>query len=108
VVEKRKCLFKFAPSIQVIQWFLWLRLCLSVIAWHPYCVISNSITTTIIHTTQHHYQSLTAPNDVTIPFAAKCSIIPFNCHTLDLSPPPLRFWHSGPLWFHGIWTTFPG
>jgi len=50
-----------------------------------YCVISNSITTIVIHTTQHHYQSLTTPNDVTIPFAAKFSIIiPFDCHTFDL------------------------
>jgi hypothetical protein len=46
-----------------------------VFAWHPYCVISNSIITIVIHTTQHHYQSLTTPNDVTIRFATKCSII---------------------------------
>jgi len=58
----------------------------------------------VIHTIQHHYQSLTTPNDVTIPFATKCSIIiPFNCHTLDL------FFFlvalsafSTPLYFHRI------
>jgi hypothetical protein len=76
-----------------------------VFAWHPYCVISNSIITIVIHTTQHHYQSLTTPNDVTIRFATKCSIIiSFNCHTLDLSffSPPLRFRHSPPLYLRRI------
>jgi hypothetical protein len=105
VVEERKCLFKFAPSIQVLQWFLWLPPSLSLGSiflshWHAkwhHCVISISI-----HHHRHHtyipfsivmdpwtIPSLSiidnASNDVTIPFTTKCSIIlPFNCHTLDL------------------------
>jgi len=53
-----------------------------------------------IESYHHHYQSLTTPNDVTIPFATKCSIIiPFNCLTLDLFFSSMRFRHSAPLCF---------
>jgi len=118
VVEERKCLFKFAPSIQVSQWFLGLPLsllglCLLLSHGIP-IVLSlqfNHHTTIVIHTTQHHYQSLTTPNDVTLLFATKCSIIiPFNCHTLDLFfLPPLRFRHSAPPHdFTGYGEAFPG
>lgn len=70
-----------------------------VIAWQSLlCYLQFNHHTIVIHTTQHHYQSLTTPNDVTLLFATKCSIIiPFNCHTLDhFFLPPLRFRHSAP------------
>ena len=83
-----------------------------VIAWQSLlCYLQFNHHTIVIHTTQHHYQSLTTPNDVTLLFATKCSIIiPFNCHTLDhffFTPVALSAF-STPYDFTGYGQAFPG
>jgi len=65
----------------------------------------------VIEPYHHHYQSLTTPNDVTIPIPFRNKMFNNNTiqlsHTRDLFSSSLRFRHSAPPMFSGypIWTS---